>query len=118
MKLSVKSECTLSDVMLYLGTNTTLLNDGRYRTAPDIFQLVVDHNVVHFHEVNTDESHVCHLLETVFDDIETCCTEDLPKGGKNYVKHGKLDMVYFDQDHNFDSMLLALETWFPKLKKG
>ena len=117
MKLSVKDDYTLSDIMHYLGTETSLLNDGRYRTTPDILQLIADNSVESFLEVNTDDSHVCEVVEAVFYDIKTQCTDDLPKGS-GYVKHNSLDMIYFDNINSFDDMTDKLNTWLPKVKSG
>ena len=118
MKLSVKDNYQLNDVLHYLGTETTLLNDGRYRTCPDIIQLVLDNNVKTFLEVNTNDSHICHILEEVFHDIKTICVDRAYKSGPRRVKNGSLDMVYFDQAEDFDTTEQALKTWLPKVKKG
>ena len=117
MKLSVKDEYTLSEIMHYLGSETTLLNDGRYRTAPSMLQLVIDNDIESFLEVNTDDSHVCELLEAVFYDIKAQCTDHIPKGSK-YVKNSSLDMIYFDSVNSFDEMSEKLDTWLPKVKGG
>ena len=137
MHLTVNETYKLSDILHYLGTETTALNQGLYRSCPAVLRLVTDNKVHSFVEVGTDDSCVSELLSLVYSDIDvTCITEDEHHkklddevDGLNTVistseeacelfDDGSLDMVYFDEHDTYDSVTHNLDLWVPKVRSG
>ena len=137
MHLTVDNTYKLSDILQYLGTETTALNQGLYRSCPAVLKLVTDNKVHSFVEIGTDDSCVSELLALVFKDIDvTCITEDVHHkklddevdGLKTLISTGddacelfddnSLDMIYFDEHVTHDSVIHNFDLWIPKVRAG
>ena len=74
MRLTVKKKgLQTGEIFRYLGEHTNLLNEGQYRTFPDILSLVIDQKVNSFLEVGRAESRVSELLVNIFHDVNVTC---------------------------------------------
>lgn len=136
MRLSVqKKTITVGEIFRYLGEETSLLNDGKYRTMPDILQLVIDNKVTEFVEIGTDLSRASEILTNTFHDVNVTCVNpdglsiDKEYKNLNVVKAHSIDaveqfndntfdMIYFDEHDSYDSVLNNLRIWNSKVKMG
>jgi len=137
MHLTVDKTYKLSDILHYLGTETTALNHGLYRSCPAVLKLVTDHKVHSFVEIGTDDSCVSELLALVYVDIDvTCITEDehhnklddevdnlktiisTSEEACESFDDGSLDMIYFDEHDTYDSVTHNFDLWIPKVRDG
>jgi hypothetical protein len=137
MHLTVNKTYKLSDILQYLGTETSALNQGLYRSCPAVLKLVTDNKVQSFVEIGTDDSCVSELLALIYKDINvTCITEDhhhvvlddevdglqtiisTSEDACDMFDDNSLDMVYFDEHDTYDSVLRNFDLWSPKVRSG
>jgi len=136
MRLTIKKkDLDIGEVFRYLGTETNLLNDGTYRTAPDIIKLIIDNKVTTFVEIGTDESRVSEILSNIFHDVSIICVNPDQENEDDQFKNlniisetsqnavdgftdGTLDMVYIDDHDTYESVYKDLELWTSKVRQG